>query len=410
MHLNWLPILIALLAIGAMIARPFGLAEWIWACLGALAELVARAVGPLPAVHAVLAGANVYAFLVGMLLLANTARTQGVFEWLAGRADGLAAGSRARLLIIVYGCGVVVTALLSNDTAIIALTPAALALARRTGGSALPPLFACALVASAASFLLPTGNPANLLLYGHAMPSLLVWLGTFGLAAVVAIALTLLGLLLLFRAELALPLQPIASRVCSTPHIRRTLWMLGAAAIGLILTSAVGLPLGGTALIFGIATATIAWLGDHSIAGDIARKTPWSIVPLVAALFVIVAALDGAGLVGSAHEALTAVAHLPAPFARLVAGWGIALVANATNNLPAAVFTAQAVGTVHSLTSTATVAIDLGPNLSVSGSLATMLWLIIVRREGVEISAKQFFFYGGATLVPALTAALLLVR
>jgi len=66
------------------------------------------------------------------LALAETARSQSVFVWLAGHAERLAAGSRLATLALVYGAGIVVTALLSNDTTVIALTPAAVALVATT--------------------------------------------------------------------------------------------------------------------------------------------------------------------------------------------------------------------------------------------------------------------------------------
>ncbi len=37
---------------------------------------------------------------------------------------------------------------------------------------------------------------------------------------------------------------------------------------------------------------------------------------------------------------------------------------------------------------------DLGPNLTTVGSLATMLWLLIVRRKGLEVSSVEYFKLG----------------
>jgi len=52
---------------------------------------------------------------------------------------------------------------------------------------------------------------------------------------------------------------------------------------------------------------------------------------------------------------------------------------------------------------------DLGPNLSVTGSLATILWLIVLRREGIIVSAREFFKLGAIVMFPALLASLLVL-
>ena len=107
------------------------------------------------------AGTSVYCFLAGMMLLAELARQHGVFDWLAALAMEHAQGSQARLFMLVYGIGIVVTLLLSNDATAVLLTPAVLAVVRRAKTSPLPYLFACAFIANAASFVLPISNPAN---------------------------------------------------------------------------------------------------------------------------------------------------------------------------------------------------------------------------------------------------------
>ena len=93
-----------------------------------------------------------YLFLAGMMLLAELARNHGVFDWLAAEAMGHARDSQTRLFVLVYGIGIVVTALLSNDATAVLLTPAVLAVVRRAKTSPLPYLFACAFIANAASF------------------------------------------------------------------------------------------------------------------------------------------------------------------------------------------------------------------------------------------------------------------
>ena len=53
------------------------------------------------------------------------------------------------------------------------------------------------------------------------------------------------------------------------------------------------------------------------------------------------------------------------------------------------------------------IGVDLGPNLSVTGSLATILWLIALRREGEDVRAWQFLKLGLVVMPPALLLSLL---
>jgi arsenical pump membrane protein len=52
------------------------------------------------------------------------------------------------------------------------------------------------------------------------------------------------------------------------------------------------------------------------------------------------------------------------------------------------------------------IGVDLGPNFSVTGSLATILWLVALRREGQEVSALKVLRVGTMVTLPALLLAL----
>ncbi len=139
---------------------------------------------------AIAKGSDVYLFLIGMMLLSETAREQGLFDWVAATAAINAKGSTTRLFLLVYGTGIVTTTFLSNDATAVVLTPAVYAAARKARAEPVPLLFACALIPNAASFVLPISNPANLVLYGGTMPPLGRWFGSFALPSLAAIAVT----------------------------------------------------------------------------------------------------------------------------------------------------------------------------------------------------------------------------
>ncbi|MEO6781473.1 MAG: SLC13 family permease, partial [Bradyrhizobium sp.] len=164
---------IAILATLGVIVRPWNLPEFIWAVAGA-ALLVLLHLLPWPdALAAAGKGIDVYFFLIGMMLLAEVARKEGLFDWLAAQAVRHSHGEAKRLFLIVYVVGTMVTVLLSNDATAVVLTPAVYAATRAAKVEPLPHLFVCAFIANAASFVLPISNPANLVVFGKQMPPLL---------------------------------------------------------------------------------------------------------------------------------------------------------------------------------------------------------------------------------------------
>src|SRR5580704_12137788 len=116
---------IAALSIIGVIVRPWKLPEATWAVAGAVILIV---LGLLPwsdALKAVAKGTDLYLFLSGMMLLAELARKEGLFDFLAGRAARLAGGSALKLFALIYGVGTVVTVFMSNDATAVVLTPSA---------------------------------------------------------------------------------------------------------------------------------------------------------------------------------------------------------------------------------------------------------------------------------------------
>jgi arsenical pump membrane protein len=98
-----------------------------------------------------------------------------------------------------------------------------------------------------------------------------------------------------------------------------------------------------------------------------------------------------------------------APHAGFLSGVSVALASNLINNLPAGLIAGNTVAAAHApaqVLNAVLVGIDLGPNLSVTGSLATILWLAALRREGVEVKAFAFLKLGAATMLPTLLVAL----
>src|SRR6516164_2956612 len=158
---------IAALATAGVILRPFNHAEAVWAVSGAVLLVVLGLISVREALAGIGKGGDVYLFLFGMMPLAEIAREEGLFDWLAAVATSHAGGSPRRLFLLTYGVGTVVTIFLSNDATAVVLTPAVAAAVKAANAKEpLPYLLICAFIANAASFVLPISNPANLVIYG----------------------------------------------------------------------------------------------------------------------------------------------------------------------------------------------------------------------------------------------------
>jgi arsenical pump membrane protein len=138
----------------------------------------------------------------------------------------------------------------------------------------------------------------------------------------------------------------------------------------------------------------------------------WSVIPLVAGLFVMVEALVRTGAIHHLSELLReAVAQSPSG-AVWAAGLITSVADNIANNLPVGLVAGSVAANDHLPAPTVgamLIGVDLGPNLSVTGSLATILWLVALRRQKIEVTALRFLQLGLLVTPPALIAALALV-
>ncbi|MGI8959501.1 MAG: arsenic transporter [Bryobacteraceae bacterium] len=402
--------LIAALTITGILLRPRGWSEAVWTCLGATLLLLLRLLPVEQALSAVRKGTDVYLFLAGMMLLAELARREELFDWLASHAVLTAKGSQTRLFTLVYAVGILVTTFLSNDATAVVLTPAVYAAVKKAGGAVLPYLLICAFIANAASFVLPISNPANLVIFGRQMPPLLDWFRSFALPSLISIAVTYLVLLLRSRSQLkdSIKVQP---EFPSLPPSGRTVaFGIVATAITLLAASAARKDLGLPTFIAAIAVLIIIAVSNRSLANtfQVLRCVSWEVLPMVAGLFVIVQALDRAGAVEQLRNMLRYVESWTPATAAFAASFGVAFACNVANNLPVGLLTGSAIQGMylnHAIRDALVIGIDLGPNLSVTGSLATLLWLVALRREGQNVTAWKFLKIGLLVAPPALLLA-----
>jgi arsenical pump membrane protein len=273
----------------------------------------------------------------------------------------------------------------------------------------LPYLFICAFIANAASFVLPISNPANLVIFGSHMPPLGQWLYQFLLPSIASILVTYAALRFTQRQALD---RKIAVNLTAKPlSTGGKCVAIGIGLTGAILLAASALDrqLGLPTFLAGTAVTVVVLLIGRQSPFPVMRDISWGVLPLVAGLFILVEAVERTGILRAMarllHEATTASPQGTA----IGAGALVAFASNLLNNLPTALIAAtvsQSADVPLQVTSGLLIGVDLGPNLSVTGSLATILWLIALRREGEAVTARQFLKLGIIIMPPALLLAL----
>jgi len=289
------------------------------------------------------------------------------------------------------------------------LTPAVHSVAKSLKAKPLPYLLICAFVANAASFALPVSNPANLVVFGAHMPSLGSWLSRFGLATVLSILATYVILRRHQRRSLTHTLCEEVALLPLTTEGRL-------AALGLLLTSVVLLGasvlnahLGMPTLLCALACMSVIGVRRREMPWQVLRGIAWNVFPLLAGMFVLVQGLDQTGAIADLGLLLRDLVQASASWAGPVSGVVTALACNVVNNLPAGLIAGMVVnagGLSTHIVDAILVGVDLGPNLSLTGSLATLLWLVTLRREGIHIGSLRFLSIGCVVMFPALLLAL----
>ena len=387
---------VAAAAILLLALRPPRVPAWLWPIAGA-ALLIGIGNEPLRNAAAAIARQwNVLLFILGLMGISAAADRSGAFEWIGDVVVRAARGSRRRLFVLLFIACSIVTLLLSNDATAIALTPVVYRAVRvRLPDEIKPFLLGCVFAANTASFGLPFSNPANVLILPHAQ--LWPYLWHLAPAQVAAIAVTLGIFLFFFSHELQGRFEAGATHAPTARTFRTVgafVIIIAAYFVALILRWPLGPIASGGALL------TIAVAATPPL--DVARRISWKTLVLLAALFVLLDAVARGGFVAWTLMALERAVRYGSLATISAAAAGTALLSNLFNNLPVAVVAAYIVERISApqLAYPLILGVDVGPNLVTSGSLATILWMTILRGYGVRIKLVEYLRVG-ALVVPA---------
>jgi len=402
MGTGWSEVIAVVMLIGVLVfavTRPKGWPEAYFAVPAALMLCVVGVIGWKDAATHLKTMVPTLVFLAGVLLLAHLCQAEGLFDWLGHLVARRAGGRPVRLLGWVVAVAAVTTAVLSLDATVVLLTPVVFVTASRAGLRPKPYAYATSHLANSASLLLPVSNLTNLLALSALGLSFTRFAALMGLPWLVAIAVEFVCLRLFFRADLSVSAPPQTTHP-RAPAPMFALVILGLTLIGFVVCDQLGLQpfwaawassviIGVKRLIGARGTRARELLGD-------AKAVDIPFLLFVASLSVVVQAVvtDGAAagiarIIPAGHSFGTL----------LLLAITAAVLANVVNNLPAILILLPLTAPLGPIAMLAClVGVNIGPNLTYFGSLATLLWRRIVAHRGQPAGLGEFTLLGALTV------------
>lgn len=404
--------------VGASVWRPHGAGPALGAIAAVALAIAGGAAYPSDIVEALATQWRAYVTLVAIMAMTSAAERLGLFERLAGWIEPRTRGPVRNAFRVSFALSALVATVLSNDAAILVMTPTVLTLLRavypKRNSKFLVP-FVVAVFASAGVAPLVISNPMNLIFADHVGIGFNQYSATMIPIAVVGWLVTYAVLAWWFREPLAdvdgamggeWPKQPPLQRAA-----RIVLLTLVVVLVAYPIASYLDLALWPVAGAGGLICIAVCLAQGHrlfavsqdSIAGGIA----WPIFPFLIGVFVIALALGRIGVVDWLHDLYVGTDH-PIAMIGTVSSIGSATL----NNHSMSVLDALALdhtGGHDSWSFAALVGGNLGPRLLPIGSIASLLWFDLLRKHQVTVGVPLFIRVGVALTIPTLVVSLVVL-
>jgi arsenical pump membrane protein len=362
----------------------------------------------------------------GMAYICLSVNETGLLKLIAQRA-ATKTDSANRMFLFVGVITAAFTLVASNDIVILTLTPIIMHICKEKGYDPYPFLYLEFVSANVWSVCLLTGNPTNVIAASAANFSFDKYLHIHVVVGIASGAAAVAALYMQFRKTLQLP-QPIrragqrreiADLEEPEPEVEEKQLVLQrkrayvcAARLLLLLVFACLDDLHGVPLWISVTVCLFAAVlsdfvmdlfqldGASSSTLTASKCLPWDVFPFVLSLFIMVQALQDAGLVGICAQLASSIAFHGSTVTSFGIGYLSIFACQVLNNQPMTVLFTKILthpgfvaGPKERLAafSSLIVGSNLGANLTIIGALAGPMWCKVCGHDGVKISSWNFF-------------------
>jgi len=398
-----LSLIIFIPTISLVMIRPRPLNEATAAALGAVLMIIAGVISPIQTWEVLKGSANILLFFLGLMLISIVAEKAGFFAWCAVKAVKAARGRGTLLLAIVFGLGTLITAFFSNDATALILTPIVFNLVSRLKLNAVPYVFACAFIANTASVLLPVSNPVNLLAVEQFNITLGEYLKYLFIPSLLTISVNIGLFYLIFRRLIS----SVSKETIQNEPVKVDKFFLSISAglaitaLGYIMVSIYGLSLAYPAMGGAIFLLACGFGFRRLKISTVTSGISWYLFLFIFALTLLIKGLENAGVTRALADGLSELASHGTLAALGSLTIGTALGSNLVNNWSMMMISLSSLNGLAAgseldkiLVYGTIIGADIGPNITILGSLSSMLWLVLLRQRGLEIRPLDYLKLG----------------
>lgn len=415
-------IIIFLVTLLLIITQPKGLKIGTTAILGAVVALVLEVVSFKDVLDVINIVWDATLAFIGIIILSMVLDEIGFFEWCALKIAKFSKANGTKMFIYSILLGAITSALFANDGAALILTPILLAKMRvlQLGGKTIVAfLLAGGFISDSASLPFVFSNLTNIVTANYFNIGFVEYFLNMIVSFIVSVLVSTLFLWLILRKDIP---KRVDVRLLKEPKsaIKNMklfyfswfflLLLLLAYSIGDIYKFPISFfALGGAAIFLLIAT-----LSKSVKATNIIKEAPWQIVWFSIGLYIVVYGLKNAGLTIYLTTVLNYLSLQGDTIAVIGTGFISAILSAIMNNLPTIMIMDIALKDVGNAGNQALVyaniiGCNLGPKMTPFGSLATLLWLYVLSKKGVNISFWQYSKFGLLITPPVLLLTLLAI-
>lgn len=390
---------------GLIISRPKTINEGMAAILGAVLMLIFGLVSFHDIYSLIQETGSLLIMLFAMMIISYVMDESGFFMWAAGKATAKAGGSGKKLFRNTFIMGTLITTVISNDATALIITPIVYNYVSALGLNPLPFLLACTFIADTASLSLPVSNLTNLLVFEQLNMAFGPYIITMFLPTLFAIFINYFLFCWIFRKDISEPIDQskvsdFNAKVKNKSFFMYSVFILSLIIAFYIIGSTFGIPL----VVVSVLGALLLVAGGkyHNAIDEksVFSNVSYSVLFFVIGMFIIVRGLQNSGLTLFLAEKLIVLSNESLFKSILFTSFGTALGSNVINNVPMDLLMISVIKDVGHpeflmpMGYATILGAGLGPNLTVIGSLATMLWVSTIKRKNIHITPAQYLKVG----------------